>query len=210
MEEYKQIAFDIKYRPEIESGKYKVVTRKGQPVRITCWDALGNFPLTGLVKTYDNAEYEENNRWGIDGVHELTNCTSRDSGAYDKDLFILTDEPVLDDFEKMVKESMFYSSDYGPSDEDVRRQANKLLEYIATPGKIWAIKHWSVMLHKRQEGLSQFELKVLQVLEASGIFFLRGNNEEQKKALKKVAANLREITLEELYNSEIEKRKSNG
>ena len=31
--------FDIKYRPEIESGKYRVVTRRGEPVEILKWDA---------------------------------------------------------------------------------------------------------------------------------------------------------------------------
>ena len=33
-----KISFDIKYRPQIESGEYKVETRDGKPVRIICWD----------------------------------------------------------------------------------------------------------------------------------------------------------------------------
>lgn len=33
-----KIPFDIKFRPQIESGEYKVETRDGKPVRIICWD----------------------------------------------------------------------------------------------------------------------------------------------------------------------------
>lgn len=33
-----KIPFDIKYRPQIESGEYKVETRDGKPARIVCWD----------------------------------------------------------------------------------------------------------------------------------------------------------------------------
>ena len=45
----KKIPFNIKYRPEIESGKYKVVTRDDRPVRILCWNAKGEQPIVGLV-----------------------------------------------------------------------------------------------------------------------------------------------------------------
>ena len=35
-----KIPFDIKYRPQIESGEYKVETRDGRAARIICWDLL--------------------------------------------------------------------------------------------------------------------------------------------------------------------------
>ena len=35
-----RIPFDIKFRPQIESGQYKVETREGLPVRIICWDRI--------------------------------------------------------------------------------------------------------------------------------------------------------------------------
>lgn len=35
-----RIPFNIKYRPQIESGEYRVETREGLPVRIICWDRL--------------------------------------------------------------------------------------------------------------------------------------------------------------------------
>ena len=44
-----RIPFDIKYRPDIEGGKYLVVTRDGSPVRIVCWDAKAERPILYLV-----------------------------------------------------------------------------------------------------------------------------------------------------------------
>ena len=47
----KTIPFDIKYRPEIESGEMKVQTRDGREVRIVCWDATDvTFPIMGYIK----------------------------------------------------------------------------------------------------------------------------------------------------------------
>lgn len=37
-----KIPFSIKYRPQIESGEYKVETHDGRPVRIICWDRTPN------------------------------------------------------------------------------------------------------------------------------------------------------------------------
>ena len=33
-----KIPFNVKFKPQIESGEYKVETRDGRPVRIICWD----------------------------------------------------------------------------------------------------------------------------------------------------------------------------
>ena len=33
-----RLKFDIKFRPQIESGEYKVETRDGRTVRVICWD----------------------------------------------------------------------------------------------------------------------------------------------------------------------------
>ena len=50
--EMKKIEFDIKYRKEIESGRYLVRTNHehgGKPVRIVCWDRIGDAPILVLV-----------------------------------------------------------------------------------------------------------------------------------------------------------------
>ena len=43
-----KIPFDMKYRPQIESGEYKVETRNGKSVRIICWDKQGECPIVVL------------------------------------------------------------------------------------------------------------------------------------------------------------------
>ena len=58
----KTIPFDLKYRPEIESGECKLVTRAGYPARIVCWDAKGDWPIMAL--------YDENGDEMATWVHE--------------------------------------------------------------------------------------------------------------------------------------------
>jgi hypothetical protein len=76
----KKIPFDIKYRPEIESGKYKVVTSCGEPCQIVKWDCRGQYPLLVLIDdgdTDDAAFYAENG----ENIGSMIN------------LYIVTDEP---------------------------------------------------------------------------------------------------------------------
>ena len=92
-----RIPFDKKYRPQIESGQYKVETGDGQPVRIICWDAKVDkdyqddetlcCPIIGLV---DNGRREVVMSWNNRGL------------VYNKkgDLFIITDWKGIDDVEK--------------------------------------------------------------------------------------------------------------
>lgn len=85
--------FDIKYRPQIESGEYKVETRDGRRARIICWDAIGPFPIIGLFLTDDGGETTTQNRpdgrWCDDLNYES-----------DYDLFIVTPEEEMSEFEK--------------------------------------------------------------------------------------------------------------
>lgn len=32
-----KIPFDVKFRPQIDSGEYKVETEEGSPARMLCW-----------------------------------------------------------------------------------------------------------------------------------------------------------------------------
>ena len=45
-----KIPFNIKYRPQIESGEMKVVTRRGEPVEIVYWDAVGKNPIVAIIE----------------------------------------------------------------------------------------------------------------------------------------------------------------
>ena len=133
----KKIPFDIKYRPQIESGKYKVQTRDGDSVRIVCWDAIGAQPIIGLV--YDMEALCEvvevfcnnGNYW----------CEGGDKQS-PLDLFIITDEPELTEFEeglrRIIVATLSGETPNGSggtmswavalSDDDVRKLAPKVLE----------------------------------------------------------------------------------
>ena len=89
-----KIAFDIKYRPQIESGEYKVVTKDNKNVRIISWDmhTSSGDKIVALV-TGQGGQFEKNRTYLLDG-----RCCS---SQYDStSLYILTNEPELTDFEK--------------------------------------------------------------------------------------------------------------
>ena len=92
-----KIPFDIKYRPQIESGEYKVETRNGLPARIICWDRKHGYPICALVyekatgcesyvSTYDNGMASAN------GIQETSD-----------DLFLITPESELSEDERIRK-----------------------------------------------------------------------------------------------------------
>ena len=117
----KKIPFDIKFRPEIESGKYKVRTANGFPVTIYRWDFKDRegTPIMGSYVFEDGNEYCA--AWSETGMfHDKPD---------NLDLFILTDEPELSEFEVALKgiiNDAFYCVDYG--DENVKRNAKTLFD----------------------------------------------------------------------------------
>ena len=78
-----KIPFNIKYRPQIESGEYSVVTREDRPVEIKIWDLKGNFPIVGVY--YD----ETNNRDIAVQVTVEGRCSIKPNDDYSDDFFIL-------------------------------------------------------------------------------------------------------------------------
>lgn len=87
-----KIPFNIKYRPQIESGEMKVVTRRGEPVEIVYWDAVGKNPIVAIIDRkpvkYSNDGHPHSLFLGVD---------------FDSDLFVLTsDEPEMSEFEKKL------------------------------------------------------------------------------------------------------------
>ena len=81
-----KIPFDIMYRPQIESGEYRVITRENRPVEIKIWDLKGDFPVVGVY--YD----EKNNRETAVQV-TARGCCSVKASDYCDDFFIITNEP---------------------------------------------------------------------------------------------------------------------
>ena len=100
----KKVPFDIAYRAEIESEKYKVQTRDGDAVRIICWDRHATEPYDGcilvaLVTLRNKSEsayyyYSDGHLWD----------KSNGEGDSQLDLFIITDEPELTEFEQSVRD----------------------------------------------------------------------------------------------------------
>ena len=64
------IPFNIKYRPQIESGEYKVRTASGKPARIVCWDMKTAFdnPILALI-TDDETGREYPCNYREDGMY---------------------------------------------------------------------------------------------------------------------------------------------
>lgn len=74
-----KIKFDINKKPEIISGKYSVVTRDNNPVRIIAWDRKGVFNIIGLILLDD-----------VELVREFRNDGTAlyDRSEYKDDLFL--------------------------------------------------------------------------------------------------------------------------
>ena len=90
-----KIPFSIDYRPQIESGEYKVITNDGHNVRIICWDKRtgGVECIVALVSGEQGGE--KTLHYTKEGY-----CTSSTDELRKRDLFIVTPEKELTPFEK--------------------------------------------------------------------------------------------------------------
>ena len=122
-----KIPFDIKYRPQIESGEYKVVYGNNcYPVKILMWDFKD--PEGYCILGY----YEDK-----EGQHAVM---YNNSGKlyHDKEsmfgLFLITPEPKLSEFEKKLSDIVGYAISLSitepqkPTSEFVKEYAAELLE----------------------------------------------------------------------------------
>lgn len=89
-----KISFDVKYRPQIESGAYKVETRSGKTARIICWDRVGTQLVVLVGKDEDVLTYNSNG-------------TTGQQMPLPSDLFIITPEEELTEFEEGLKTFLF-------------------------------------------------------------------------------------------------------
>lgn len=74
----------------------KVITRNGKPVRIVCWDKLGDYPIIGCVKYSD--DYEDLESYDSNGFKYSFDREDQN------DLFFADEEEELTEFEKVLKE----------------------------------------------------------------------------------------------------------
>lgn len=117
-----KIPFSIDYRPQIESGEYKVVTGDDRPVRIISWDKKGfggRTEIVGLVPT-PQGDTETVQLYCPDG-------TLIASSSEKFKLYIVTPEPELSEFEKALLNE-FENIWEGPvPKERAKQSATKLL-----------------------------------------------------------------------------------
>jgi hypothetical protein len=116
----KIINFDSKYKQEIISGKYSLITRDRRTATIDVWDDNDESPLAVMVwKDYQNAA--DGNMF----FYLPNGCYNKNKKEHRLDLFIVTDEEsCLTEFESHVQKLM------GPnviSDDEVKKEAGKLL-----------------------------------------------------------------------------------
>ena len=92
----KTIPFDIKYRPQVESGEMKVETEGETPVEILKWDADKNYPLIVCIQ---GCAYNYTTK----GV-----CVGAKSNLV---LVTEEEEPELTEFERTVAEYVYAGCD---------------------------------------------------------------------------------------------------
>ena len=112
-----KIPFDIKYRPQIESGEYKVETKGGAPVHILSFEALGPFPICYQVGDGMDADFPP--------LPEVCFANNNGECSYPPNsLFIVTPEEELTEFEKAI-DALYESC--GVKELQVKKKAAKLL-----------------------------------------------------------------------------------
>ena len=111
-----RIPFDIKFRPQIESGEYKVVAHEHeeQEVRIVCWDNKGEFPIVALI---DNEPEKFDKHGRVPGGNR--------GGEFS--LFIVTPVEELTEFEADVMVILLEFVEEVDAN-DVKRISKELLE----------------------------------------------------------------------------------
>lgn len=120
----KAIPFNIKYRPQIESGEYRVVTREEHPVEIKIWDLKGDFPVVGVY--YD----DKNNRETAVQVTAEGRCSIKRGDYYCDDFLVITDKPEITEFRKELATMVDYAINHAkPGVNVVDIFADRILEY---------------------------------------------------------------------------------
>ena len=121
--------FDIKYRQEIESGKYRVETITGLPVRIICWDAKSDGRDDDIIALVEsNSGAEKIQRYYSNG--QLISDSAR---VGNKDLCII--ENIEEVYQCLIKYIKAYDIYWGGnSKDDIIACLDKLhSNYVAKP-----------------------------------------------------------------------------
>ena len=123
-----KFAFNITYRPQIESGEYKVETRDGRPARVICWDRTATEPYDNcnIVALVPGIKFKSESTYYYYQDGHLWN-RANDEGDSVLDLFIITPEPELTEFEADVMVILLEFVEEVDTN-DVKRISKELLE----------------------------------------------------------------------------------
>lgn len=118
----KVIPFNIKYRPEIESGEMKVVNGKGKPVTILKWDMQGHFPILGVAMT-KQTNYEGDESWEEERpfAYSAEGFPSPYVPANKTELHLLIEGDDRYTLEGILKEMLDYAKNHAKPDADVAK-----------------------------------------------------------------------------------------
>lgn len=144
-----KIPFNIKYRPQIESGEYKVETKVGKPVRIVCWDRHCIFPILGLIEYGDE---ESSARYNSDGLY---------GGQADNpnNLFIVIPEAELTELEKAIKRGMLCAGLKGVSTTIIKETAKEVKDIICKGCTIGLEQYWKGREDVRKEAEKSYTFR---------------------------------------------------
>ena len=101
-------AFNINFRPEIEAGKFKVVTADGRPVTIQRWDMKGNYPILACTMV-KQCNWEGDESWDEERpfAYDKDGHAAGTAPADKLELFLISEDPELTESEYAVQE-IFY------------------------------------------------------------------------------------------------------
>ena len=118
-----RIPFNIEFRPQIESGEYKVVTGDDRQVRIISWDKKTNGGRTDIVALIPTSQgdTETVQLYSPDGTLLASSLNEKYK------LFIITPEPELTEFEADVMVILLEFVEEVDAN-DVKRISKELLE----------------------------------------------------------------------------------
>ena len=117
--------FDIKFRPQIESGEYKLETECGHPASVMDWEWITHDKKKVLaIKVLKEGGLCAGYLFDYDGKRHSIFPAEEDSS-----LFLITLEPELTEFEKALKDIVNARGPKNPmTDEGARNNATILLD----------------------------------------------------------------------------------
>ena len=133
-------AFNIKFRPEIEAGKFKVVTADGRPVTIQRWDMKGNYPILACTMV-KQCNWEGDESWDEERpfAYDKDGHAAGTAPADKLELFLISEDPELTEFEYAVQE-IFYKG--RETDIDLLKITSGTLLKVARKQLTEELPHW--------------------------------------------------------------------